>query len=76
MCSHDAPAPCRHLAAACALCCAQAIVQLVDNFLNKRGKFAIPGYPHKLGFLLHGPPGTGKTSFIKVRLNPLCRTLS
>ena len=32
-----------------------------------RGKFEIPGYPHKLGLLLHGPPGTGKTSLIKVQ---------
>jgi mitochondrial chaperone BCS1 len=37
----------------------------VDDFMAKRGKFAIAGYPDKLGFLLHGPPGTGKTSFIK-----------
>ena len=37
----------------------------VDQFLNKTGKFAIPGYPQKLGFLLWGPPGTGKTSLIK-----------
>ncbi|CAN0504286.1 unnamed protein product, partial [Scytosiphon promiscuus] len=29
------------------------------------GKYAIKGYPHKLGLLLHGPPGTGKTSMIK-----------
>ncbi|CAN0433199.1 unnamed protein product [Ascophyllum nodosum] len=28
-------------------------------------KYAIKGYPHKLGLLLHGPPGTGKTSMIK-----------
>ena len=37
-----------------------AILALVDQFTAKRGKFAIPGYPQKLGFLLHGPPGTGK----------------
>lgn len=29
------------------------------------GKYAVKGYPHKLGLLLHGPPGTGKTSMIK-----------
>ena len=28
-------------------------------------QYAIPGYGHKLGLLLHGPPGTGKTSLIK-----------
>eukprot|EP00798_Chlamydomonas_sp_ICE-L_P007965 gene7965-1181_t len=43
----------------------EAILNLVRAFQEKRGKFAIPGYPQKLGFLLHGPPGTGKTSFIK-----------
>ena len=32
---------------------------------DKSGKYAIQGFPHKLGLLLHGPPGTGKTSLIK-----------
>ena len=43
----------------------ESILRLVDQFSNKTGKFSIAGYPMKLGFLLHGPPGTGKTSFIK-----------
>ena len=42
-----------------------SVLSLVDQFVAKTGKFAVAGYPQKLGFLLHGPPGTGKTSFIK-----------
>jgi len=42
-----------------------ALLELVDDFLAKRGKFAVDGYPNKLGLLLDGPPGTGKTSLIK-----------
>ena len=41
------------------------ILKLLTDFQSKSGKYAIPGYPHKLGLLLHGPPGTGKTSLIK-----------
>jgi mitochondrial chaperone BCS1 len=41
------------------------MMYLIDKFQTKTGKFAIQGYPHKLGLLLHGPPGTGKTSLIK-----------
>ncbi|KAJ0404679.1 hypothetical protein ATCC90586_002743 [Pythium insidiosum] len=43
----------------------EQVISLLDNFMNKSGKFAIRGFPYKLGFLLHGPPGTGKTSLIK-----------
>ena len=37
----------------------QCLMTLVDAFSHKKGKFAIQGYPQKLGFLLHGPPGNG-----------------
>jgi len=43
----------------------ESVLRLVDDFLKRQGKFAIEGFPQKLGLLLHGPPGTGKTSFVK-----------
>ncbi|KAH9580067.1 ATPase [Trypanosoma melophagium] len=41
------------------------LVTLIDQFEKKTGKFAVPGFPHKLTLLLYGPPGTGKTSLVK-----------
>lgn len=41
------------------------VMKLVDDFLFHRGRFAVEGFPYKLGFLLHGPPGSGKTTFVK-----------
>jgi DNA polymerase III delta prime subunit len=45
--------------------CVPRVRRVVEDFASGTGKFAIKGYPRKLGFLLHGPPGTGKTTFIK-----------
>merc|ERR1711879_332206 len=41
------------------------LLKIIQDFEQRSGKYAIPGYPHKLGLLCHGPPGTGKTSMIK-----------
>lgn len=43
----------------------EMLVKLLLHFEKKTGKYGIRGFPHKLGLLLHGPPGTGKTSLIK-----------
>lgn len=43
----------------------KSLLELVDHFRAKTGKYSIKGYPHKIGFLLYGPAGTGKTSLIK-----------
>ncbi|KAL3927983.1 MAG: hypothetical protein SGBAC_012852 [Bacillariaceae sp.] len=41
------------------------LLTIVDQFESKSGKYRIKGCPHKMGLLLTGPPGTGKTSLIK-----------
>lgn len=30
------------------------LLYLLDHFSEKSGKFAVPGFPHKLGLLLYG----------------------
>ena len=40
-------------------------VQDMQNFLNSSDWYIEKGINHQRGYLFHGPPGTGKTSFIK-----------
>lgn len=43
----------------------ERLLKRVDMFMNRQDIYQRIGMPHTLGILLHGPPGTGKTSCIK-----------
>jgi len=45
------------------------IISKIDFFLSNRDWYYKKGIPYSLGIGLHGPPGTGKTSFIKALAN-------
>jgi len=47
----------------------EAILAKIDFFLQNINWYYEMGIPYSLGFGLHGPPGTGKTSFIKALAN-------
>ena len=43
---------------------AENILNDVDEFLSSRDWYSKRGVPYRRGYLLHGPPGCGKTSYI------------
>lgn len=43
----------------------ERIVSDVKEFIDARGWYLDRGIPYRRGYLLHGPPGTGKSSFIQ-----------
>jgi ATP-dependent Zn protease len=45
------------------------IIDKIDFFLNNRQWYEKMGIPYTLGVGIHGPPGTGKTSFFKALAN-------
>ena len=47
----------------------EEVKQRVNFFLNRKDWYDKRGIPHTLGLMLHGAPGTGKTSTIKAIAN-------
>lgn len=47
----------------------QQLIEKIDFFLQNKQWYYEKGIPYSLGIGLHGPPGTGKTSFIKALAN-------
>ncbi|KPI90556.1 a44l protein-like protein [Leptomonas seymouri] len=43
----------------------EAVRMQLQCFMEMKGRYAIKGFPRKLGFLLYGPRGTGKRSFVR-----------
>ncbi|SCU67574.1 ATPase family associated with various cellular activities (AAA), putative [Trypanosoma equiperdum] len=40
------------------------LLSRLEQFVEKKGRFAIEGFPYKLGFLVYGESGVGKTALV------------
>ncbi|OBT60447.1 hypothetical protein VE03_10891 [Pseudogymnoascus sp. 23342-1-I1] len=43
----------------------ERIIKDMEDYMNSSDIYAASGTPYRRGYLFHGPPGTGKTSFIR-----------
>lgn len=51
------------------------ILKLIHNFTNKKGSYQLSTSVYKLGFLLYGVPGAGRTTFIKSLAKEMNRSI-
>ncbi|KAG0167733.1 hypothetical protein DFQ30_005703 [Apophysomyces sp. BC1015] len=49
----------------------EGLVQDMEAFKKHKEWYAVRGVPYRRGYLLHGPPGTGKTTLIQVLASKL-----
>lgn len=50
-----------------------AVIAEVEHFWTLKDKFKKYGFAHKRGFMLFGPPGSGKTSTIAIIINDMIK---
>ncbi len=46
--------------------CMQTVLDDVADFQNSADQYSLNSYPYRKGYLVHGPPGTGKSSIVEM----------